>query len=145
MAPPVLTDKLQGLTVRTALAAKGEGVVNGEVLATVKIQEPKVVTPVAVDPPLVMENAGTALVNDTVVGPVKVPPVPEKPLRNENWIGAATAGGATAAKTALEAATDKSALATTMGAGPPPPPPPPPHAPSAASMARVKPHLVDVA
>jgi hypothetical protein len=139
----VLTVKVQGLTVMGPMVAKGDGDVK-VVLATVKIQEPKVVAPVAVFVPLVMENAGTALVNATLVPSIVLLPVSEKPAGNENSIGAAPAAGTTAAKTALEAVAVKLVLATNVGATPPPPPPPP-QAPSAPSKAKDSAHLVDVA
>jgi hypothetical protein len=138
------------LTLNTLPAAKGEPAGNGDVLAIVKMQDPKVVTPVAVKPPLVIENPGVApeLVNATVVGPVTatatggvLPSVPEKPFENDAWIGAAPAAGTRADTTALDAATVTLEVATTVGELPPPPP----QAPNAPSTAKDSTHLVDVA
>ena len=115
---------------------QGWSAANGDVLANVNVHEPKVVVPVAVLPPLVMEKPGELAVppeNATVVVPVTatvapVALVPEKPLVNV-WgaVVLAAATNAVVAETAVAAvaATEVLVVATLVGAMLVPPPPQP--------------------
>lgn len=131
LAPLVLAVILQGFTFTTLPIANGDSGGNVEAV-TVKIQDPKVVLPVAVLPPLVMANAGVALllVKATVVAPVRatgvapaVPSVPEKPLAKVATVGVAPAvAGARATMLVALTAAVVFLFATDIGSGESPPP-----------------------
>lgn len=149
LAPLVLAFMLHGFTLTTLPRANGDSAGKVEAV-TVKIHDPKVVTPDAVLPLLVIVKAGVALllVKATVVGPARVTgvalavlSVPEKPLLKVATIGAAfVVAGTKAATLVAVTAAVISAFATGTVAGESLPP----QAANAAANVRPKANLANL-